>query len=106
MTGNHFKWDERLEIELPSLIQGWDSYESNTQAAILAYWEAVRGHIPDRIMALERTINEKQARLYEEEDFGTSCRLNSEIAELASKIHDLHIWYRTHQDMEPRRHSG
>ncbi|WP_028562485.1 hypothetical protein [Paenibacillus pinihumi] len=100
MTGNHFKWDERLKIELPDLKQDWASY------AILAYWEAVRGHIPDRIMALEKTINEKQAKLYDEDDFEDSCRLNSEIAELASRIHDLHIWYRTNQDMEPRRHSG
>ncbi len=106
MTGNHFKWDERLEIELPDLRQEWECLSAWERAAILAYWETVRGRIPDRIMALERAIHALQARLYEEEDFELSCLINFEVAELASRINDLHIWYRTDQEMESRRHSG
>jgi hypothetical protein len=43
---------------------------------------------------LEGTINVKQAALRDELNFKRSCELNSEIAELASIINDLQIWYR------------
>ena len=100
-----FKLDERLGIELPVLALDWEEYPLEDRNAILERWETIRGAIPDRIFALERTINELQARLYEEEDFEASCRLNADIAEQASRINDLHIWYRINQEIESRRHS-
>ncbi|GGG15524.1 hypothetical protein [Paenibacillus abyssi] len=106
MANDAFKWNERLEIELPVLELEWEAYRLEERAAILEYWEAIRGRIPDRIMKLERVINKKQALLFEEDDFERSCQLNSEIAELASRINDLHIWYRINQEIETRRHSG
>ncbi|MNG36924.1 hypothetical protein D3C84_1241180 [compost metagenome] len=56
---------------------------------------------------LEEHIKASQLKLDVEDDFATSCELNSEIAELASRINDLHIWFRTQQDVEPdsKRHS-
>jgi hypothetical protein len=100
-----FLYDERLGIELPSLALEWEDYDKQTQQAILLYWEKIRGRIPDRIADLERFINEKQACLEEEMDFKKSCQLNSEIAELASIINDLWIWYRINQDVTTKVHS-
>ncbi|PZD96033.1 hypothetical protein DNH61_10950 [Paenibacillus sambharensis] len=105
--GNHvFKLDARLGIELPVLGTDWERLSVEERSAILEYWETIRGTIPDRIFALERLINKLQARLNEEEDFDVSCKLNSDIAEQASRINDLHIWYRVNQEIETRRHSG
>ncbi len=53
--------------------------------------------IPDRIKELEHYINAKQHHLNNEEDFEISCKLNSEIADLASIINDLWLWYRLTQ---------
>ncbi|WP_274652191.1 hypothetical protein [Paenibacillus humicola] len=100
-----FIWNERLGIELPFFEREWETYTAREREAILVRWEEIRGAIPDRVFAFERLINEKQAELFDEEDFETSCALNSDIADLASRINDLHIWYRINQEIEPRRHS-
>ncbi|MFC3883231.1 hypothetical protein ACFOU2_06740 [Bacillus songklensis] len=102
---SYFMYNARLGIELPSLTLEWEDYDKQTQQAILLHWEKIRGRIPDRIVDLEDFINEKQARLEEEMDFKKSCQLNSEIAELASVINDLWIWYRTNQDVTTKIHS-
>ena len=68
------------------------------QHAILLKWEQVRGKIPDRIKELEHYINTKQHYL-NNEDFEVSCKLNSEIADLASIINDLWLWYRLTQNV-------
>ncbi|MEV2666997.1 hypothetical protein ABNE94_19160, partial [Paenibacillus larvae] len=57
-----------------------------------------------RTQLLEKKIVRKQLQLYEEENFEISCRLNSDIAELASTINDLHIWFRLNQEIEPKVH--
>lgn len=96
---HYFILDERLGIEVPDLQEDWDKIPKQDQQHILLKWESIRGHIPDRIQELEQTINQKQHQLDHEADFGTSCRLNSEIANLASVINDLWLWYRIHQDI-------
>ncbi|EXX85520.1 hypothetical protein BG53_08045 [Paenibacillus darwinianus] len=100
-----FRLSDRLGIELPVIDGEWDGIPKAERAAALARWESIRGSIPDRIFALERRIHMLQARLFEEDDFGASCALNWDIAELASRINDLHIWYRINQEIETRRHS-
>ncbi|MDG0813643.1 hypothetical protein [Cohnella rhizosphaerae] len=60
----------------------------------------IRGRIPDAITAREAEIRRLLDGLFEEEDFVRCCSLNEEIAEAASAIHDLQIWYRTQQDLE------
>ena len=100
MTTFAFEFDPRLGIELPRMSGEWDDLPAEERARILLRWEEIRGRIPDRIKELERAIMAKQAQLDAEEDFRRSCALNSEIADLASVINDLHIWYRTGQDME------
>jgi len=102
---HYFVFNERLGIALPALKHDWEAYSEIERAAIVERWEIIRGSIPDRVMGFESLINFKQAQLFEEENFDCSCRLNSDIADLASRINDLHIWYRMNQEIEPRRHS-
>ncbi|WJH34547.1 hypothetical protein MJA45_19315 [Paenibacillus aurantius] len=94
-----FVYNARLGIPVPELDRYWEDYRDEDRAVILAEWEEIRGRIPDRIVQLERDIIARQSRLDKEDHFPTACRLNSEIAELASIINDLHIWYRTQQDI-------
>ncbi|WP_158736584.1 hypothetical protein [Alteribacillus sp. YIM 98480] len=91
-----FLKDPRLGIELPILEKEWEAYEPEMQNIIIGKWEEIRGQIPERIAEIEEDINSKQAWLDIEENFEKCCQLNKEIAELASKINDLWLWYRTH----------
>jgi DNA-binding transcriptional MerR regulator len=90
----YFSLNKRLGIELPMLDKAIEDYDQETQHAVLFHWEKVRGAIPDRIAELEAEINTKQKKMNKEEDIHTSATINSEIAELASIINDLLIWYR------------
>ncbi|MEK0314477.1 hypothetical protein VQ071_11510 [Cohnella sp. 56] len=95
-----FVWNERLGIEVPSFDKPWYGMTAEERASVVARWEFVRGRIPDAILAREAQIRRMLDELFEEEDFGRCCSLNREIAEAASVIHDLQIWYRTQQDLE------
>lgn len=97
-----FVWNERLGIPLPQLDKDFEDYSKQEQAEMLLRWEEIRGTIPDRVKQIERIIIVKQNQLNVEDDFAASCRLNSEIAELASTINELHLWFRVNQDMEAR----
>lgn len=94
-----FVYNERLGISIPNLLKEWAEYEKNIQQKILLHWNQIQGIIPDRIKALEVIINRKQDELSDENDFSRSCEINSEIANLASIINDLWLWYRLNQDM-------
>lgn len=96
---NLFEYNERLGIFIPALLKEWEEYEKNIQEQILTQWDHIRGMIPERIKALEVIINRKQDELSNENDFAQSCKLNSEIADHASVINDLWLWYRTNQDL-------
>ncbi|MFC5451735.1 hypothetical protein [Paenibacillus aestuarii] len=100
----YFEFDERLGIHIPKLEDEWENYNSEVRSDILLRWEQIRGIIPDRIHKLEAVIIVKQNQLDQEDDFLTSCRLNSEIADLASTINDLHLWFRVNQDLEAKIH--
>jgi hypothetical protein len=100
----YFSFDQRLGILIPNLEIEWTEYTEETQQAILFHWEQIRGSIPDRIAELENSINQKQAELSNESNFKKSCELNSEIAELASIINDLWLWYRANQTMADKMH--
>ena len=95
----YFLYDNHLGIEIPHLQEDWEDIPEKVQHAILLKWEQVRGKIPDRIKELEHYINAKQHHLNNEEDFEISCKLNSEIADLASIINDLWLWYRLTQNV-------
>ena len=101
---DYFTFDERLGIHVPDLMHEWDKYCKETQQFILLNWESVRGTIPDRIAELEQEINHKQAKLSDESDFPRSCKLNTEIADLASIINDLWLYYRADQTISTKVH--
>lgn len=94
-----FVQDERLGIPLPHLDKEWDEYSDMERSDILLEWEQIRGTIPDRIKRLEQIIIRKQNQLNVEENFKVSCELNSDIAELAGTINELHLWFRMNQDV-------
>lgn len=100
----YFAFDQRLGIALPVIIREWDEYNKEVQENILFHWEKIRGTIPDRIIMLESQINQKQAQLSDEDDFNRSCLLNSKIADLASIINDLWLWYRVDQNISEKVH--
>lgn len=100
-----FTYDERLGIFTPDLSLEWDEYAKGEQHRILAHWENIRGRIPDRIQELESIINRKQTQLSDESNFVLSCQLNTEIAELASVINDLWLWYRSDQGISEKMHN-
>lgn len=100
-----FIYNERLGIPIPRLKQDFSAYPLEVQNAILIHWEQIRGTIPERITHLESMINHKLNLLNDEDDFEAACTLNYEIAEHASIINDLWIWYRTNQDITGKTHS-
>lgn len=101
----HFSYDQRLGISIPNLEMEWAQYSEETQQGILFHWEKIRGSIPDRIADIEKIINQKQAQLSVENNFKISCDLNGEIAELASIINDLWLWYRANQTVTEKMHN-
>ncbi|MEH7503460.1 hypothetical protein V7152_15855 [Neobacillus drentensis] len=100
----YFSFDDRLGISVPDLPMELAEYSIETQQEILLYWEQIRGSIPDRISDLEIQINQKQALLSNESNFPRSCKLNTEIAELASIINDLWLWYRANEVLSTKAH--
>jgi hypothetical protein len=100
----YFSFDDRLGIVIPDLSMELAEYSLETQEEILLYWEQVRGSIPDRISDLEIQINQKQALLSNESNFPRSCNLNTEIADLASIINDLWLWYRSNEIHSTKAH--
>lgn len=97
MISYEFIFNERLQIALPKLHLRWEQYSAEERAQMLKEWEEIRGRIPEQIKAFERIINMKQDHLNREENFITSCQLNTQISEVASRINDLHLWYRLNQ---------
>ncbi|KMM37391.1 hypothetical protein [Guptibacillus hwajinpoensis] len=96
-----FQYDHRLQITLPMLDDSWENLSIADQEAILLKWEQIKSLIPDRIAELEQMICYKQAKLSDEANFQQSCLLNTEIADLASIINDLWLWYRKEMFISP-----
>jgi hypothetical protein len=96
---NEFVFDERLGIHIIELLQDWEEYNDLEREEILYFWEQIRGCIPERVIQLEQMIIKKQEILNQEDIFSEACMLNWEIADLASIINDLHLWYRINQNI-------
>jgi hypothetical protein len=105
---SQFEYSDRHGISVPCLDRAWEQLDIEHQTAILARWEMIRGCIPDHIIKFEATIRIKQQQLFEEDDFVQSCVINGDIADLASRINDLNIWFRTQQEIddEAKMHIG
>ncbi|BCJ86800.1 hypothetical protein [Effusibacillus dendaii] len=96
----HFALNERLGIELPYLHTDWEELSHEERHDMILRWEKIKAHIPDRIMEVEKQIEQRQLQVAQEEDWDTVCRLYEEIYTFASIINDLHIWARVNQDFE------
>jgi hypothetical protein len=90
-----FNYDSRLRLSLPVIQASWTELDRDSQEMVLTRWETIRGTIPDRVKEIEQQIELVHNQLTLEEDFERSCELNLEMAELASIINDLWIWFRT-----------
>ncbi|MCL7747801.1 hypothetical protein [Halalkalibacter alkaliphilus] len=90
-----FNYDSRLRLSLPVFQGSWTELDRDSQEKVLTRWETIRGTIPDRVKEIEQQIELVHNQLALEEDFERSCELNLEMAELASIINDLWIWFRT-----------
>lgn len=99
MKRYEFVYNHRLQIPIPELYLEWEQFTEYERREILRQWEEIRGRIPDQIKIFESVINEKQSLLNKEENFQKSCELNTQISEEASKINDLHLWYRLNQEV-------
>lgn len=105
MSHPYFLYDSRIGIHVPVLEQAFEQYTFEERQLMIVDWENIRGTIPTRVMDLEKDIELKLTEMGNELNFEISCRLNGEIADLASKINELHIWYRISADViETRRH--
>lgn len=89
-----FYRDNRLQIDIPVAELLFEDLTLSEQEELIHRWEQIRSTIPDRIIEVESMIMNKQFQLSNEENFDHSCHLNSQIAELASIINDLWLWYR------------
>lgn len=101
-----FAPDCRLGIPLPRFGVPWEQMNAVERAGVVERWELIRGRIPDAILAREAEIRRLLGELFEEEDFVRCCSLNAQIAEAASEIHDLQIWYRTSRILKKKTSSG
>ncbi|MDB5056081.1 MAG: hypothetical protein JWM44_4131 [Bacilli bacterium] len=97
-------YNKRLGIPIPEFKLEWEDYPFSVREQIIDEWEQIRGRIPQRIIEIEAVINLKQEQLNKEEHFPLACQLNTEIAECASTINDLHLWYRANQEIHSRVH--
>ncbi|MFS0780573.1 radical SAM protein [Bacillus sp. 1P06AnD] len=94
MSKSFFIYNDQLGISIPAPSIDWEALPQREQSAILAEWENQRGLIPDRIKAIESEINAKQELMEQEDNLHASCILNTQIAQLASTINDLWLWFR------------
>lgn len=98
MKKYEFRYDERLGIETPYMYVDWEQFTQEEQYHIIYRWEKIRSHIPDRVKYLEKMIQERELKLQIEDDFQSFCQLSSEISDLASRIIDLNLWFRTQEE--------
>ncbi|MFC4767608.1 hypothetical protein [Effusibacillus consociatus] len=95
-----FDYDERLGIRLPYLEVEWEELSDQERHDMIMEWEKIKARIPDRIMEIEREINNRQLQASQAEDWDKICKLYEEIYTYASVINDLHIWMRVNQDFD------
>ena len=92
--GYRFIFNSRLGIHVPEFDQEWESYSVKDQSDIIQRWDQERAKIPDQIRKLEHEIIRKQDAMFEM-SFEEYLIVHRQIVDLASRINDLNIWYRT-----------
>ena len=103
MANYYFKYNERLDIHLPVFNKPWEELSEKEQQEVLYRWEQIRSLIPDRIKELENKIKQLEKHLQIEDDYQLFCQLSAEITELASRVIDLNLWFRTHEEITAKK---
>lgn len=103
MANFDFKYDERLDLHLPVLHKPWEELSEKEQEEVLYRWEQIRSQIPERIKALEKKIKQLETQLQTEDDYQIFCKLSERITELASRLIDLNVWFRTHEEITAKK---
>ncbi|MCL6636334.1 MAG: hypothetical protein K6T26_00180 [Alicyclobacillus sp.] len=89
-----FKLDPRLGIELPAFDRPYEEMDAAEQEAVLVRWEQIRAKIPDQIVHFERIIEDLLDQVHHEEDWDVISAHFADIADYASRIHELNTWRR------------
>ncbi|WP_035462072.1 hypothetical protein [Alicyclobacillus macrosporangiidus] len=89
-----FKLDPRLGIELPDFERPYEEMDPREQEEILVQWERIRAKIPDQIVRFERVIEDLLQEVHKEEDWDVISAHFADIADYASRIHELNTWRR------------
>jgi hypothetical protein len=90
----YFKHNPRLGISLPDLPVSYEDLPADEQEHVLVEWEAIRSSIPDQIMRFESIIESYLEAIHHEEDWNVIASHFTQIADYASRIHDLNTWQR------------
>ncbi|MCL6516391.1 hypothetical protein [Alicyclobacillus sp.] len=96
-----FKLDPRLGIELPDFERPYEELDPREQEEILVQWERIRATIPDQIVRFERAIEDLLQEVHHEEDWDVISAHFADIADLASRIHELNTWRRVDPAVGP-----
>ncbi|CAM3732428.1 hypothetical protein [Alicyclobacillus pomorum] len=90
----YFKHNPRLGISLPDFPVSYDDLPADVQEQVLVEWENIRSSIPDQIMRFERVIETYLEAIHHEENWDVIASYFDQIADYASRIHDLNTWQR------------
>jgi predicted component of type VI protein secretion system len=94
VTAVYFKYDARLGIRLPDFPVDYEDLSLEEQEHVLAEWETIRSAIPDQILKFEAKIEQLLEEIHQEDDWDTIALHFDQIADYASRIHDLNTWRR------------
>lgn len=96
-----FKLNPRLGIELPDFTVPYEELSADEQEEVLVKWEAIRSRIPDQIIKFEHVIEELLSAVHEEENWDIISAHFADIADYASRIHELNTWRRVDPSLSP-----
>jgi hypothetical protein len=100
----YFRYDDRLQIELPDFPVPFTSLSRDEQEEVLVAWEKVRARIPERILEFERIIEQTLEKIHHEEDWDVIAAHFQEISDYASRINELNTWRRIDPSLDPHHH--
>ncbi|MCL6631017.1 MAG: hypothetical protein K6T63_00155 [Alicyclobacillus herbarius] len=100
----YFRYDDRLQIELPHFPVPFASLPPEVQEEVLVTWEKIRARIPERILDLEQRIEHVLQQVHHEEDWNTIAGYFQQISDYASRITELNTWRRVDPSLSTYAH--
>jgi hypothetical protein len=96
-----FQMDSRLGIELPDFSVPYEELPPSEQEDIIVRWEVIRSRIPDQIMKFEHVIENLLDEVHHQENWDIISAHFADIADFASRIHELNTWRRVDPSLPP-----